>query len=88
MSTTIPDPDADDNGPSMTDILQEKLDAVSTREEKLAILEEYMGPSEAVTAIGFIMGEEAGDLIEVPEHDDDNSAAGGHVQENGRDPQP
>jgi hypothetical protein len=52
-----------DEGGSIGDELQDRLDSATTREEKLAILNEYMGPSSALDALGFILGEHEGDIV-------------------------
>ncbi len=54
--------DRDDSQGSLGDEIQRRYDLASSREQKLLVLSDYMGPGMAIDALGFIEGDHRGDV--------------------------
>ena len=50
-------------GSAVLDEINAKLEVAGTREQKLAILREYMSEDQAAYSIGLVMGEHDGDVV-------------------------
>lgn len=66
-------PERDAEITAMIAAMEAKVEQAKTREEMIEALESFMSPSMAANAVGFMMGEGGGDIIDLADREEDGA---------------